>query len=444
MNRQNGRQAWRRALSVILSIAMAVGSVPATVLAEENATEPQEVATNGTDELDLVNEDAAAPEESFEDAVEDVVEDVAEDEPSNEVLLDDSDDAVVVQEEEGSAGTPSQQGDATSANTTVTPSEKTTTLPKRVNISGRAYVTGIGWKKEGAAPYIKLKGTGKGHVTRALRFNRANEGPSGSIVYRVRMSNDGWTKEGKDGAVVGATGKNQYVEAVKIRLTGKLKKHYNVWYRVNVAGSGWLDWTRNGKAAGTAGLKKSVRAIKVAIVKKGLPHPTGTSKYQVAYAKGDGIYNIGLKKVSGDVELDKMLVEFVKRYKIRSGKKGLWKAHDVIGRYGYAFEDINPQGNWKTWSIPMAKQMYRRGFGNCYRYAALMTWVARYLGYDAITVPGYHYNGSHHLVSHGWCEVRKNGKKYVIDPIFHGQHPEKNFFMVPYSKTPLVYYKHRV
>ena len=74
MNRQNGRQAWRRALSVILSIAMAVGSVPATVLAEENATEPQEVATNGTDELDLVNEDAAAPEESFEDAVEDVVE----------------------------------------------------------------------------------------------------------------------------------------------------------------------------------------------------------------------------------------------------------------------------------------------------------------------------------------------------------------------------------
>ncbi len=446
MKQRDAGNSWRKMLSVLLSAAMVVGSVPATALAEEGTAALQEAAANETSEIGVEDENATA---DLDDAaltesavVEEVdpeasVEDAMNEGQSVEILSESVEDATLSLQGTEELSIAQQTEPSTSAKTT-------TQLANRVNLSGSAYVTGKGWSKEPAASYIKLVGTGKGHLIEALSLKRAKKGPAGSIVYCVRLNNDGWTKEGKDGATVGAVGKNQYVEAIKIRLTGKLEKSYNVWYRVNVAGSGWLDWTRNGKAAGTAGLKKSVRAIKVAIVKKGLPHPTGTSRYKVAFAKGKGIYNIGLKKVSGDVELDKMLVEFVKRYKIRSGKKGLWKAHDVIGRYGYAFEDINPQENWKTWSIPMAKQMYRRGFGNCYRYAALMTWVARYLGYDAITVPGYHYNGSHHLVSHGWCEVRKNGKKYVIDPIFHGQHPEKNFFMVPYSKTPLVYYKHRV
>ncbi len=43
------------------------------------------------------------------------------------------------------------------------------------------------------------------------------------------------------------------VEAVEIKLTGDLAKHYDVVYRAHVQGKGWLDWVKSGECAGTTG-----------------------------------------------------------------------------------------------------------------------------------------------------------------------------------------------
>ncbi len=41
------------------------------------------------------------------------------------------------------------------------------------------------------------------------------------------------------GKTCGTTGQSRQLEAVKIRLTGELAKHMDVWYRVHSANVGW-------------------------------------------------------------------------------------------------------------------------------------------------------------------------------------------------------------
>ena len=58
------------------------------------------------------------------------------------------------------------------------------------------------------------------------------------------------------------------VEAVKIKLTGDLAEHYDVYYRTHVRNIGWQSWVKNGNQAGTTGQAKSVEAIQIKLVKK--------------------------------------------------------------------------------------------------------------------------------------------------------------------------------
>lgn len=308
-------------------------------------------------------------------------------------------------------------------------------------VTGCVRVKGRRWLPQKSGTCVKLGASGKNRQVEAMRLSLPNGLSSGSIVYQAHVQGKGWMPERTNGQIAGTVGKDRRLEAVKIRLTGAISNGYDVWYRVRVSGIGWLAWTRNGKAAGSKGYGKRVWTVQVAIAKKGVGHPAGNNKYSVSFVQGKNIYQAGLKRVSGNVALDRMLAEFVKRNHIGTGKKGLRKAYDIIATYGYNFDDVDPKGSWKKWSVSMAKQMYTRGYGNCYRYASLMCWVARYLGYNAKVVAGHHWRSDHSLASHGWCEVNKGGKLYVIDPNFHHNHPEKNFFMVTYDKTPLEYLK---
>ena len=58
------------------------------------------------------------------------------------------------------------------------------------------------------------------------------------------------------------------MEAVKIKLTGKIEKHYEIEYRVHVQDLGWQDWVKNGEQAGTTGKAKAIEAIQIKLVKK--------------------------------------------------------------------------------------------------------------------------------------------------------------------------------
>lgn len=73
---------------------------------------------------------------------------------------------------------------------------------------------------------------------------------------------------GKNGRVAGTTGKSLAVEAVEIKLTGDLAKHYDVVYRAHVQNKGWLDWVKSGECAGTTGEALHMEALEVRLVEK--------------------------------------------------------------------------------------------------------------------------------------------------------------------------------
>ncbi|HHU19715.1 MAG TPA: hypothetical protein GXZ58_05725, partial [Bacilli bacterium] len=64
----------------------------------------------------------------------------------------------------------------------------------------------------------------------------------------------------------GTSGEGKRLEGIRIKLTGDLAKHYDVYYRTHVQDFGWLDWTKNGEASGTEGLGKRVEGIEVQLV----------------------------------------------------------------------------------------------------------------------------------------------------------------------------------
>jgi hypothetical protein len=283
---------------------------------------------------------------------------------------------------------------------------------------------------------VTIGTSGKSLRLESFRVNRPGVDKTGSIVYQAHVQRKGWMGERKNGQVAGTVGQGLRVEAVRMRLTGELASAYDLWYRVHVSGIGWLAWASNGASAGTQSLSKRVESIQIALVDKGAGHPANASNVSLAFVKPKDMYRIGLKKVSGDVELDMMLDEFVK-HQCGTGKRALRNAYEIISQYGFRDQDRNPPGHWKEWSIPYAKDMYTSKAGNCYRYASLMCWVARRLGYDAKTVAGHTYGSGHVYSSHGWCEVVQKGKKYVIDPDLYHYYPDRNWFMVTYEEAPI-------
>ena len=70
------------------------------------------------------------------------------------------------------------------------------------------------------------------------------------------------------------------MEAIKIRLTGDVASHYDVYYRVHVSDYGWLDWAENGEIAGTTDAAKKMEAIQIKLVaKKGKAPGSMTQAY---------------------------------------------------------------------------------------------------------------------------------------------------------------------
>lgn len=144
--------------------------------------------------------------------------------------------------------------------------------------------------------------------------------------------------------------------------------------------------------------------------------------------------------VSGDAELDAMLEEIVSTH-TRTGEDALEKAYEYMTTLLYISQNELPEGDWTTWSVPYAKEMYKNREGNCYRYASLFCWIARYLGYDVKVISG-RIPWQAELAPHAWVEIRVDGEVYVCDSDMHKFKPHLALFMVTYDEAP--YEFHRV
>jgi uncharacterized protein YjdB len=77
--------------------------------------------------------------------------------------------------------------------------------------------------------------------------------------------------------MAGTSGKSKRLEAIRIKLTGEIAEHYDVYYRVHAQTFGWMGWAKNGEAAGTAGYSKRLEAIQIVLVPKGGKAPGSTA-----------------------------------------------------------------------------------------------------------------------------------------------------------------------
>lgn len=142
-------------------------------------------------------------------------------------------------------------------------------------------------------------------------------------------------------------------------------------------------------------------------------------------------YDIKVGTVSGDAELDSILDTIISQR-----GSNLRSLFDYVASYPYVKGSTYPTGNW---SVPFAKEMYRNGGGNCYRYAALFCELAKAVGYDAKVVSGHVPSRSMGQTPHGWVEIRSNGTTYVCDPDMVHAYPTRNWYMFTYNNAPMNY-----
>ena len=70
------------------------------------------------------------------------------------------------------------------------------------------------------------------------------------------------------GKQAGTTGRALSVEAMKIKLTGELAEHYDIYYRAHVSNIGWQNWVKNDEIAGTTGKSLPIEAVQIKLVEK--------------------------------------------------------------------------------------------------------------------------------------------------------------------------------
>ena len=316
------------------------------------------------------------------------------------------------------AAAPSAEGSVTTLSHLTNPGVTYTT-----HVQKRGW---LGWVKNG-----EKSGTeGESKRLEGIKVQLQSNNVPGDIRYRTHVQNRGWMDIKKNGEMSGTEGESKRLEAICIDLRGEVSKYFDVWYRVHSQKFGWQGWTCNGAKAGTATLSKRLESIQICLLPKGAAAPGSTEQ---SFIDKD-------PTLSGDPELDAMITDFVAQ--TGTGYDGLRRAYDIISSYPYSVANRWPGANWEQWSIPYAKEMYLNKTGNCYRYASLMCWTARRLGYDAVVVPGWIPGRVDPRCDHGWVEVNLNGEIYIIDAEMNGDdgYPEYNWFMIKYADAYLRYY----
>lgn len=147
------------------------------------------------------------------------------------------------------------------------------------------------------------------------------------------------------------------------------------------------------------------------------------------------------KYTTGNAELDRKLTEIVRANTAegdtpRAVFQRLHKKFTTECRYqpGSYLKDGET-----GWEARFALEMIDRKMGNCYRFAALETMIARKLGFQARGVSGFIDRG-YGFVYHGWTEIDLNGVTYHCDlqqqnaQLFNSL-PKWNAFMRTYKEV---------
>lgn len=121
--------------------------------------------------------------------------------------------------------------------------------------------------------------TGKALKVTALRSALQSSPYGGSVEYRAHWQIEGWQKSWtKGGKTCAPVQLGRRMEAIEMRLTSNMAKHYDVWYRVHVQSIGWMAWTKNGAKAGTTGQGRRLEAVQLVILPKGSKAPAKSYK----------------------------------------------------------------------------------------------------------------------------------------------------------------------
>lgn len=149
-----------------------------------------------------------------------------------------------------------------------------------VNVAYRTHVQTYGW--QGWKYNGQMSGTeGESKRLEGIEINLTNRDYDGGIVYTTHVQTYGWQGIEEDpstwkanGDMSGTSGESKRLEAIRIKLTGEMEQHYDIYYRVHAQSYGWLGWAKNGEPAGTAGYSKRLEGIQIVVVPKGEPVPT--------------------------------------------------------------------------------------------------------------------------------------------------------------------------
>ena len=123
-----------------------------------------------------------------------------------------------------------------------------------------------------------LSGT-QGQSKRAEAFKiKLDTGLTGTVIYKTYIAKRGWSAEAKNGEMSGTVNLSRNLEAIQIKLDGKIAENYDVYYRVHVQTTGWLSWAKNGASAGTINNDRRIEGLEIKLVEKGSDIKLDTSK----------------------------------------------------------------------------------------------------------------------------------------------------------------------
>lgn len=140
------------------------------------------------------------------------------------------------------------------------------------------YFYGHGWGRQMTDNTLCTAPAGSYMTAMQATLSGQPEGMSGTLAYQVNLSGSGWLDWVENYAETGGTDTEAPLEAVKIKLTGDLESHYDVYYSVLQSGV-WTEWSKNEETAGVEGQGLRVDGIKISIVTKGGEVPPDQPAY---------------------------------------------------------------------------------------------------------------------------------------------------------------------
>ena len=143
---------------------------------------------------------------------------------------------------------------------------------KREKLVYESHVKNIGWQSPVFDGY-QTGTTGRNLWMEGLKLRVSDQSTSGNVRYRAHVRNIGWQDWVSNYQLSGTVGRALPTEAYQMELTGELSRMYDIYYRVHSQNLGWLGWAKNGQPAGTEGYAYHIEALEAKLVPKGWDAP---------------------------------------------------------------------------------------------------------------------------------------------------------------------------